>query len=71
MTFGDEGIKSEKESGNVEVKWSSFQGFKETKNLFLTYQDKEVVGIVPKRAFQTDEAVEQFRILLASKLPRC
>jgi hypothetical protein len=69
VTFSDEGLRSEKDSGSVEAKWSSFEKFKETKNLFLTYQTKDVVGIVPKRAFLNPEAVAQFRNLLASKLP--
>jgi hypothetical protein len=70
VTFNDEGLKSEKATtGTVEAKWSSFEKFKETKNLFLTYQTKDVIGIVPKRAFSNPEDAAQFRNLLASKLP--
>ncbi|HXX19069.1 MAG TPA: YcxB family protein [Candidatus Acidoferrum sp.] len=69
VTFTDEGIESEKESGRTEVRWSSFERFKETKNLFLTFQTKDVAGIVPKRAFPNPEAIAEFRKLLASKLP--
>ena len=69
VTFSDEGLRSERASSTVEAKWNSFVKFKETKNLFLTYQGKDVVGIVPKRAFPNPEAVAQFRNLLASKLP--
>jgi len=70
LTFSDEGLKSEKATGNIESKWSSFKKFKETKNLFLTYQSKDMVGMVPKRAFSNPEDIAQFRNLLASKLPR-
>ena len=71
VTFSDDGVKSEKATtGSVEAKWSSFEKFKETKNLFLTYQTKDVVGIVPKRAFSNLDDIGQFRNLLASKLPR-
>ncbi len=71
VTFSDEGVKSEKATtGSVEAKWSSFEKFKETKNLFLTYQTKDVVSIVPKRAFSNLDDIGQFRNLLASKLPR-
>jgi hypothetical protein len=70
VTFTDEGVKSEKATGNIEAKWSSFENFKETKNLFLTYQSKDVVGMVPKRAFLNPEDIAQFRKFLASKLPR-
>lgn len=68
VTFSDEGVRSERLSSTVEAKWSSFLRFQETKNLFLTYQSKDVVGIVPKRAFRDPEAVAQFRNLLTSKL---
>ena len=71
VTFSDEGLRSEKATtGTVEVKWGSFEKFKETKNLFLTYQTKDVIGMVPKRAFSNLEEVGRFRNLLASKLPR-
>ena len=69
VTFSDEGYRSERANSTIEGKWSSFVKFKETKNLFLTYQSKDVVGIVPKRAFPNPEAVAQFRNLLASKVP--
>jgi hypothetical protein len=69
VTFTDEGVKSEKATGNIEAKWSSFEKSKETKNLFLTYQSKNVVGMVPKRAFSSPEDIAQFRNFLASKLP--
>jgi YcxB-like protein len=71
VTFTDDGLRSEKAtSGTIEAKWSSFEKFKETKNLFLTYQTKDVIGMVPKRAFSNLDDIEQFRNLLASKLPR-
>jgi hypothetical protein len=71
VTFSDEGLKSERATtGTVEAKWSGFEKFKETRNLFLTYQTKDVIGIVPKRAFSNPEDIAQFRNLLASKLSR-
>jgi hypothetical protein len=68
VTFGDEGLTSDSDIAHVKIKWSSFEKFKETKNLFLLYQTKDVVGITPKRAFPSPEAVEQFRKLLATKV---
>jgi hypothetical protein len=70
VTFSDEGLKAERATtGTTEAKWSSFEKFKETKNLFLTYQTKDVIGIVPRRAFSNPEDIAQFRNLLAWKLP--
>jgi YcxB-like protein len=68
VTFDDDGLKSDSEIAHVEIKWNSFEKFRETKNLFLTYQTRDVVGIVPKRAFPSQEAIAQFRNLLASKI---
>jgi hypothetical protein len=71
VTFNDDGLKSDSEIAHTEIKWSSFEKFKETNNLFLTYQTRDVAGIVPKRAFPSREAVAQFRdYLLASKVRR-
>ena len=70
VIFDDEGLTSDSDIAHVEIKWSSFERFEETKNLFLIYQTKDVAGITPKRAFPNPEAVEQFRNLLASKVPR-
>jgi hypothetical protein len=70
VIFDDEGLTSDSDIAHVEIKWSSFEKFKETKNLFLIYQTKDVAGITPKRAFPSSEAVEQFRNLLASKVRR-
>ncbi len=70
VTFDNDGLTSDSDIAHVEIKWSSFEKFRETKNLFLIYQTKDVAGITPKRAFPSLEAVEQFRELLASKVPR-
>jgi len=68
VTFDDAGLTSDSEVAHVEIKWSSFEKFKETKNRFLIYQTKDVAGIMPKRAFPSLESVEEFRNLLASKV---
>ena len=68
VTFDDEGIKSDSDIAHLEIRWNSLERFKETKHLFLTYQSRDVVGIVPKRAFLTQDDIAQFRNLLASKI---
>lgn len=70
VTFDTEGIKAEGEISRVETKWSSFEKFTETPNLFVLYQTKDVVGITPKRAFESQEELTTFRSLLASKVRR-
>jgi len=68
VTFDDEGVKSDSEIGHTEKPWSTFERFKETKNLFLSFQTKDAISIVPKRAFPTQEAITEFRSVLASKI---
>jgi hypothetical protein len=68
VVFDDDGIKSDSELRRVEIKWGNVEKFKETPNLFLTYQTRDAVGIVPKRAFPNLEAVAQFRHFLSSKI---
>ena len=70
VTFDEHGLKSDSEIAHVEIKWTSFEKFEETKNLFLTFQTRDIVGIVPKRAFGNPATVEQFRELLTSKVRR-
>jgi len=70
VTFDDHGVTSDSEMGRVERRWSAFESYRETKNLFLTFQTKDSVGIVPKRAFPEPEMIAEFRALLASKIGR-
>lgn len=68
VTIGNEGIRSESEVSTIETKWNSFEKFRETPNLFVIHQTKDVAGIVPKRAFASQEEMAQFRNLIASKV---
>jgi YcxB-like protein len=68
VTFDDEGIKSESDLGQIQRKWDSFETFKETDNLFLMFQTKDCVGIIPKRAFPTKVEMADFRRILTSKI---
>ncbi len=68
IMVANEGIKAESEISRVETKWSSFEKFVETPNLFLLYQTRDVVGIIPKRAFGSQEELASFRSLLGSKV---
>lgn len=68
VTVDESGLKSDSELQHVEIKWSSFEKFSETKNLFLIHQTRDVVGIVPKRAFSSPDDIVQFRNLLAQKV---
>lgn len=67
-TFDDEGVKSDRDIYHIEIKWRGIEKFAETKNLFITFQSKDAVSIVPKRAFRDEAEITQFRMLLSSKI---
>ncbi len=50
------------------VKWQIYTGFLETKNLFMVYQSKQLYNLFPKRAFYSDEQINEFRELLRTMI---
>lgn len=48
--------------------WQTFTRFRETNNLFMLYQSKVCTNLVPKRAFETEEQMNEFRALLQRKI---
>jgi YcxB-like protein len=51
------------------LKWAAYTHWKETLNLFLVYQSANCSSLFPKRAFISQEQIDEFRELLRSKLP--
>ena len=70
VDFDDEGVKSDGPLSSVNIQWANFEKFVETKNLFLTFQTRDVVGVIPKRAFESPEAIAEFRRFLSSKMKK-
>ena len=66
----ENGIVADTPLGHTETKWSNYEQFRETKNLFLLYLTKDAIGILPKRAFPGPADLELFRTMLASKVRR-
>lgn len=50
------------------IQWQLYIKAVETKNLFMLYQAKALFNIIPKRAFSSDEQIEEFRELLRAKI---
>jgi hypothetical protein len=69
VNIDERGIVADGPQGRMESAWSNYEHYQETENLFLMYHTSDVVGLVPKKAFKTPDDLEQFRKLLASKLP--
>jgi YcxB-like protein len=70
VTFNEDGIIADTPSGHVESAWTKSEGFRETKNLFLIYATADVASLIPKRSFQSQAELDEFRALLARKLRR-
>gem|GEM_PF-6662271 len=50
------------------VHWHGFTKFIETPKLFILYEGKMLTKVVPKRAFERNEKIQEFRDLLNEKI---
>ena len=66
--FTQEWIYQKSEKFENKLRWKIYIKFLETKNLFVLYQVSNVFNIFPKRAFDSDEQIEEFRELLRTKI---
>ncbi|MEG4009861.1 YcxB family protein [Microcoleus sp. Pol11C1] len=64
LEFNEEGIIYKTFSVESNIKWQLYTKFRETKKLFMLYQFPHVFNILPKRAFMSNEQLDQFRELL-------
>jgi len=70
VTVNEAGIISDHQLGRSEAAWSTYFKFHETARSFLLYQSADLVGILPKRAFTGAADLQEFRALLAAKVPQ-
>ena len=61
MGFDDEGVEASAESGSFRLKWEDFVKYQENKNMFLLYESRAFMRMVPKRAFEDDAELDDFR----------
>ena len=50
------------------MQWQLYIQAIETKNLFMLYQTKRIFNIIPKRTFNSNKQIEEFRELLCTKI---
>ncbi|MDY6783197.1 MAG: YcxB family protein [Cyanobacteriota bacterium] len=60
----EEGISRTTPNSQSFTRWPIFTKFIETQNLFILYQGKRSIDIVPKRAFESEEQIREFKIIL-------
>jgi hypothetical protein len=68
VTFSETGVIADNPTGHHETQWDKYQGFRESKNLFLIYISRDAAALVPKRCFQAPSQLDEFRSLLGRKL---
>ncbi|WP_427160860.1 YcxB family protein [Aliinostoc sp. HNIBRCY26] len=66
----DEELKITTPLSESKAQWSLYTHWGESANLFMVYQSGNCLNMFPKRAFSTNEQVNEFRELLRSKLPK-
>lgn len=64
----EEGIAKEASSYSSLVRWQAFSKFIETPNLFIVYEGKCLLHIIPKRSFSSNEQIQEFLAILNKKL---
>jgi hypothetical protein len=70
VEVNEETIKMKNPVFNSSVKWQLYIKAVETKNLFMIYQTKRLFDMIPKRAFSSNEQVEEFRELVRTKIEK-
>ena len=68
LNITQEGLDCKAETYESKVQWQIFVKFLETKNVFMLYQAEALFNIIPKRAFNSDEEIEEFREILSAKI---
>jgi len=64
VLFTDNNIVTENAAGKSELNWSIYNKFIENKDYFLLYLSNNSFSIIPKRAFQKNEDLDDFRNML-------
>ncbi|MFD2245248.1 YcxB family protein [Pontibacter ruber] len=66
-TFSDTGMHIKGKSFESDLNWNIIHKVKETKELFLFYQNNMAANLVPKSAFTSQEQISALRELIASQ----
>ncbi|MDY7013821.1 MAG: YcxB family protein [Cyanobacteriota bacterium] len=68
MEVLEESLSKEAPSYKIIFRWSFFSKFIETPHLFILCEGKSLMHVIPKRAFQSDEQIQDFKALLDEKI---
>jgi hypothetical protein len=68
--FDQNRIKVESESTSSSLAWSTIREIRETKSLFLLYHAPKIAMVLPKRFFDGDDELGQWRRLVTAAYPK-
>ena len=68
VEFSDEQIHVETADGTSELKWTTYNRFRDSAKYVLLYLPGSQFSVIPKSAFLSDEETQRFLALLKSKL---
>jgi len=66
--FNEQGLKTLAESTSSQMNWERFNKIKETDQDFIFYPQENVFFVVPKRFYQDQNQIDNFRKLVNEKL---
>lgn len=61
ISFDDQFLEWKCESGNARIRWEHFLRYKEDDQIFVLYESRNLMRIVPKEAFTDDAELVRFR----------
>jgi hypothetical protein len=70
IEVNEEVLKIKTINSESSIQWQLYTKAVETKSLFMLYEAKMLFYMIPKRAFRSDEQVEEFRELLRTKIEK-
>jgi len=68
FTFSDDGAEVVTSAGEAKFPWSAWIKYRETRRFFMLYPSKQVVHVLPKRAFSSEQELVDLRNLLKQKI---
>ena len=68
LSFSEEGIKFRTNTINSDLQWEVYKKLLENEEYFYLCQNKQIYSVIPKRAFQGEETMLQFKELALEKV---
>lgn len=68
LLFNDNGIKFKTATINSELKWDTYSNILSNKDFYFLIQHPRIYTVIPKRAFENNQVIENFERLVTNHL---